>query len=81
MVAKNHLNREFSVSKPNVVWVTDITYIRAQEGWLFLEAVLDLFSRSVIGWPMSDRINTEVELKFLTMACWRRRDHVGVMVH
>ena len=81
MVAKNHLNREFSVSKPNVVWVTDITYIRTQEGWLFLAVVLDLFSRSVIGWSMSDRINTDLALNALTMACWRRRDHAGVMVH
>ena len=81
MIAKNHLNREFSVSKPNVVWVTDITYIRTQEGWLFLAVVLDLFSRSVIGWSMSDRINTDLALNALTMACWRRRGHVGVMVH
>ena len=66
MVAKNHLNREFSVSKPNVVWVTDITYIRKQERWLLLAVVLDLFSRSVIGWSMSDRINTDLALNTST---------------
>lgn len=81
MVAENHLNREFSVPKPNLAWVTDITYIRTHEGWLFLAVVLDLYSRSVIGWSMSDRINTDLALGALTMACWRRRDHAGVVVH
>ena len=81
MVAENHLNREFSVPKPNLTWVMDITYIRTHEGWLFLAVVLDLYSRSVIGWSMSDRINTGLALGALTMACWRRRDHAGVVVH
>ena len=81
MVAENHLNRKFAVSKPNLAWVTDITYIRTQEGWLFLAVVLDLYSRSVIGWSMSERINTDLALGALTMACWRRRDHAGVVVH
>ena len=49
MAAENHLNREVSVPKPNLAWVTDITYIRTHEGWLFLAVVLDLYSRSVIG--------------------------------
>jgi putative transposase len=80
MVAENHLNRKFSVSKPNLAWVTDITYIRTQEGWLFLAVVLDLYSRSVIGWSMSERINTDLALGALIMACWRRRDHAGVAI-
>ena len=49
-VAPNLLKREFNVEKPNTVWVTDITYIRTQEGWLFLAVIIDLFSRQVIGW-------------------------------
>ena len=69
MVAENHLNRKLSVSKPNLAWVTDITYIRTQEGWLFLAVVLDLYSRSIIGWSISDRINTDLALGALTMAC------------
>jgi transposase InsO family protein len=77
MVADNHLNRGFSVAKPNLAWVTDITYICTQEGWLFLAVVLDLYSRSVVGWSMSDRINTDLALGALTKACWRRRDHAG----
>jgi putative transposase len=81
METENHLNREFSVSKPNLAWVTDITYIRTQEGWLFLAVVLDLYSRSVIGWSMSERINTDLALGALTMACWRRKHHAGVVVH
>ena len=71
----------FRFPKPNLAWVTDITYIRTHEGWLFLAVVLDLYSRSVIGWSMSDRINTDSALGVLTMACWRLRDHAGVVVH
>ena len=80
MVAWNHLNRKFAVSKPNLTCVRDINYIRTQEGWLFLAGVLNLYSRSVIGRSMSDRINTDLALGALTMACWRRRDHAGVVV-
>ena len=81
MVAENHFNLEFSVLEHNLAWLTDITYIRTHEGWLFLAVVLDLYSRSVIGWSMSDRINTDLALGALTMACGRRIDHAGVVVH
>src|SRR5690554_1382738 len=80
-VAPNLLNREFEVSEPNKVWVTDITYIRTYEGWLFLGVVIDLFSRQVVGWSMGDKINTELVLNALTMACWRRKPKAGVLVH
>ena len=49
LVAQNHLQRQFDVQEPNRVWVTDITYIRTYEGWLYLAVVLDLFSRQVVG--------------------------------
>jgi putative transposase len=75
-VAPNLLNREFDVSKPNTVWVTDITYIRTYEGWLFLAVIIDLFSRQVVGWSMSERINTDLVLNAITMACWRRSQKV-----
>lgn len=50
--ADNHLNQEFDVQGPNWAWVTDITYIRTYEGWLYLAVVIDLFSRQVVGWSM-----------------------------
>lgn len=80
-VAPNLLNREFDVSKPNAVWVTDITYIRTCEGWLYLGVIIDLFSRQVVGWSMSDRINTDLVLNAITMAIWRRKPKHQVIVH
>lgn len=80
-VAANLLDRQFQVAAPNQVWVTDITYIRTYEGWLFLAVVMDLFSRQIIGWSMSSRINTELVLDALVMALWRRKPKVEVIVH
>tara|TARA_R110000868_G_scaffold125077_2_gene330602 strand:+ start:33250 stop:33582 length:333 start_codon:yes stop_codon:yes gene_type:complete len=75
------LNREFNVTEPNKIWATDITYIRTYEGWLFLAVIIDLYSRQVIGWSMSERINTDLVLDALTMACWRRKPKGDVLVH
>ncbi|GAB1616976.1 IS3 family transposase [Pseudomonas sp. NGC7] len=58
----NHLARQFKVSEPNKVWVTDITYIRTYEGWLYLAVVLDLFSRQVIGWSMKSRMCSDLAI-------------------
>lgn len=80
-VAPNLLNREFDVVEPNTAWVTDITYIRTYEGWLYLGVVIDLFSRQVVGWSMSDRINTDLVLNAITMAIWRRKPKGNVIVH
>jgi len=80
-IAPNLLDREFDVAEPNLVWVTDITYIRTYEGWLFLGVVIDLFSRHVVGWSMSERINTDLVLDAITMACWRRKPKKEVLVH
>lgn len=80
-VADNVLDRQFNVDKPNQVWVTDITYIRTHEGWLFLAVIMDLFSRQIVGWSMSCRINTELVLKALLMATWRRKPKASVIVH
>ncbi len=63
IVAPNHLQREFDVGAPNETWVTDITYIRTHEGWLYLAVVLDLFSRRVVGWSM--RVWGEMKMKFV----------------
>ncbi len=80
-VEPNLLNREFDVTEPNTVWVTDITYIRTYEGWLYLGVIIDLFSRKVVGWSMSDRINTDLVLNAITMATWRRKPKGNVIVH
>lgn len=80
-VAPNHLDRQFDVDEPNRVWVTDITYVRTYEGWLYLAVVLDLFSRQVIGWSMQPVMHANLVLKALLMAVWRRRPKEQVMVH
>ena len=69
------------MAEPNKVWVTDITYIRTYEGWLFLGVIIDLFSRQVVGWSMGDKIDTDLVLNALTMACWRRKPKGKVLVH
>ncbi len=81
VIAPNHLQREFDVAEPNKVWVTDITYLRTYEGWLYLAVVLDLFSRQVIGWSMSSRIDRDLAMNALLMAVWRRQPIDEVMVH
>jgi putative transposase len=81
VVAPNHLQRKFDVTEPNKVWVTDITYLRTYEGWLYLALVIDLFSRQVIGWSMSSRIDKELAMSALLMAVWRRKPTAEVLVH
>jgi putative transposase len=80
-VSPNHLQRQFDVIEPNKVWVTDITYIRTHEGWLYLAVVMDLFSRLIIGWSMNERMTSDLALKALLMAVWRRKPDSEVMVH
>jgi putative transposase len=81
VVAPNRLQHQFTVAAPNQSWVTDITYIRTHEGWLYLAVVVDLFSRQVVGWSMGSRIDTGLVLDALLMALWRRRPKETVMVH
>ena len=81
VVAENQLEQNFDVEAPNQVWVTDITYIRTHEGWLYLAVVLDLFSRQVIGWSMRSRIDAELAINALLMAVWRRNPKAPVIVH
>ena len=73
--------RQFAVDAPNTHWVTDITYIRTHEGWLFLAVVLDLFSRRVVGWSMQSTMHTDLVLQALTLAVWRRKPARGLMLH
>ena len=80
-VAKNLLDRQFKVAASNRVWVADITYIRTFEGWLYLAAVMDLYSRKIIGWAMSDNMKTTLATTALEMAIQRRRPKKGLMHH
>lgn len=80
-IAANLLERNFATQAPNQVWVTDLTYIWTREGWLYLSAILDLYSRSVVGWAMSERIDTRLCLKALEMAVAKRRPAAGLIHH
>jgi len=71
--ASNLLNRQFKVSAPNQVWVSDITYIPTQEGWLYLATTLDLYSRKIVGWAMDQRMQKSLVIRALQMALHNRR--------
>lgn len=77
----NRLQREFTVDEPNKVWVTDITYIRTWQGWLYLAVVVDLFARKVVGWSMKSSLSRELAMDALLMAVWRRKPADRVIVH
>ena len=80
-VAENVLNRAFDVQKPNRVWVSDITYLWTMEGWLYIAAVLDLFSRRVVGWAVAHHMRETLVLDALSMALSRRRDTRDLLHH
>jgi putative transposase len=78
---QNHLDRDFTADEPNTKWVTDITYIRTSEGWLYLSVVLDLYSGRIVGWSMSARQDTQLVLQSVLMALWQRTDRSPVVLH
>ena len=78
---RNHLDRDFSASSPNTKWVTDITYIRTGENWLYLCVVVDLYSGIVVGWSMSPRQERQLVLQAVLMALWQREEHTPVILH
>ena len=80
-VAPNLLNRRFSVTTPNCVWVGDITYIRTRSGWLYLAVVLDLFSRRIVGWSMAPSMPAQLVCTALGMAIASRQPLPGLVVH
>lgn len=80
-VEPNVLDRDFTASRPNERWVTDITYIWTDEGWAYLAAILDLYSRVVVGWALSASLSTELPLDALNMALLRRRPKAGLLHH
>ena len=77
----NILNREFTAERPNERWVTDITYIWTDEGWYYLAAILDLFSRAVVGWALSASLSTDLPMAAWTMAAKKRRPEAGLLHH
>ncbi len=81
MIAPNRLQQNFTVSVPGEAWVTDITYIRTWQGWLYLAVVIDLFSRRVVGWSMKATLHLELVLDAVLMAVWKRKPTGEVVVH
>ena len=81
IVVDNTLNRQFDVDAPDCFWVTDITYIKTHEGFLYLAVVIDLYSRRVVGWATHNRQYTDLALQALLMAVWRRKPVSKVLIH
>ena len=81
LTAPNRLQQQFTVDRPDKVWVTDITYLRTYEGWLYLAAVMDLYSRKIIGWSMKTTLAKDIVLDALLMALWRRKPKSSVIIH
>ncbi len=81
MIVNNTLARQFGVGASDKVWVTDITYIRTQEGFAYLAVVIDLYSRRIVGWSMQSRQTVDVVLQALLMAVWRRKPKNKVLIH
>ncbi len=80
-VAPNLLDREFHAEEPNTAWVSDITYIATREGWLYLAAIIDLFSRRVVGWKLSERMTASLVCDALDDAARLRRPKTGLVFH
>jgi len=80
-IAANLLARNFTVDAPNRAWVADITYLPTKTGWLYLAVVIDLFSRAVVGWSMSRRIDGKLTLDALDSALFHRRPEAGLIAH
>ena len=80
-VVPNELARDFTATRPNERWVTDITYVWTDEGWAYVAAILDLFSRSVVGWAVDASLSTRLPLAALDAAVRRRRPGAGLLHH
>ncbi len=77
----NSLDRQFNPQLPNQRWVADITYVPTSEGWLYLSIIMDLYSRKVIGWAMSDRMTDSIVTDALKMALFRRKVRTDLLLH
>ena len=81
IAAPNLLNQKFVTSLPNKVWVSDITYIWTNEGWLYLAIVLDLFSRRIVGWSLAERMTKQLVITAFLKAYWHRKPGCGLIHH
>lgn len=81
IIASNVLDRQFTADRPNQKWVADFTYIWTAEGWLYVAAVIDLFSRRVVGWSMNDTMTAQLVTDALIMAIWRRGKPDALLHH
>src|SRR3546814_16269434 len=81
VIAGNVLDRQFTADRPNQKWVADFTYIWTAEGWLYVAAVIDLFSRRVVGWSMSPNMTAQLVTAALIMAIWRRGKPDALLHH
>lgn len=77
----NHLERDFSSNPPGKKWVTDITYIRTGEGWLYLTVVVDLYCGQVVGWSMSQCMDRQLVIQAVLMALWQKKGKSQVVLH
>jgi putative transposase len=80
-VAANLLDRQFDVAAPNQAWTSDMTYVRTRQGWLYLAAIMDLFSRKIVGWAMAPTMPTELVAAALRMALQQRKPPHGLLLH
>ena len=80
-VAENLLNRDWNTTEVNQKWLTDVTYVWTQEGWLYLATVMDLYSRAIIGWALHNNLETTLISEALQKALWKRKFPKGVLVH
>lgn len=80
-IAPNLVNQKFNAPAPNVTWVSDITYIRTKEGWLYVAVIMDIFSRKIIGLSMRDRIDTFLVKSAFAQAICHRRPKEGIILH
>ncbi|WP_342724158.1 IS3 family transposase [Bradyrhizobium sp. B097] len=80
-IASNLIERHFAAAAPNLIWLADITYIPTAEGWLYLAAIMDLFSRKIVGWAMRDHMQVELASSALTMAIRQQRPEAGLIHH
>ncbi len=79
--APNQLQQQFNVASPNSHWVSDVTYVWTDEGWLYLAVAIDLYSRKVVGWSLSHRLTADLVINAIKMACFRRRIAPGLILH
>ena len=80
-IAPNLLNRNFTATAPNRIWLADITYVETDQGWLYLATVMDLYSRRIVGWAMADHLRAELPLAALSMAISAQRPGAGLIHH